>query len=285
MDKEKALEILGLREDASSEEIEKRILVLYKKFKQGSQDSRGYTIEDVEKAYKTIRGITYTDVEEEKRKQRRKKHPNPLFKLLNVDEDKARNFIYYYKWYGVAILLTIAVIVSMIYPLVNSAEPDLKIIIGGNLFISDTQIIEEEISSITNGSINALVQNIYFPENRGSPLEMGMHSKFTVEVAAGKIDIFILDEEKYMQFSNQGAFLPVEEVLGDISLLGIDMQLNEDLLVSPISDKEEKLYGIDISDNQLLREAGVKGKRMILTFGYSGENLDNTINFVNKLLK
>jgi len=55
--------------------------------------------------------------------------------------------------------------------------------------------------------------------------------------------------------------------------------------VSPISDKEEKLYGIDISDNQLLREAGVKGKRMILTFGYSGENLDNTINFVNKLLK
>ena len=67
MDKEKALEILGLREDASSEEIEKRILVLYKKFKQGSQDSRGYTIEDVEKAYKTIRGITYTDVEEEKK--------------------------------------------------------------------------------------------------------------------------------------------------------------------------------------------------------------------------
>ena len=112
----------------------------------------------------------------------------------------------------VAILLTIAVIVSMIYPLVNSAEPDLKYY-WRKSFISDTQIIEEEISSITNGSINALFK--IFIWKRGSPLEMGMHSKFTVEVAVGKIDIFILDEEIYV-LSNQ--VLPVEEVLGDISL-------------------------------------------------------------------
>ncbi len=32
MDKKQALEILELQEDVSSEEIEKRVLVLYKKF-------------------------------------------------------------------------------------------------------------------------------------------------------------------------------------------------------------------------------------------------------------
>ena len=40
MDKKKALEILELKDDVSSEEIEKRIAVLYKKFKHGGLDNR-----------------------------------------------------------------------------------------------------------------------------------------------------------------------------------------------------------------------------------------------------
>ncbi|NLZ73975.1 MAG: hypothetical protein GX905_09235 [Bacteroidales bacterium] len=287
MDKKKALEILELKENVSSEEIENRVLVLYKKFKQGGQDSRGYTIEDVEKAYKALSGITYTDTEEEKKKERRKKHPNPIFKLLKVDEEKARNFIYYYKWHGIAILLIVVALVLTINSLANRDEPNLKIIIGGNLYISDSQIIEEEISLITNGSINAQVQNIYLTDSGSSQIEMGMQTKFTVELVAGNNDIFILDEEKFMQLSKQGAFKPVEKVLGNISDLGIDMQINEDLFVSITSEEyeNEELYGIDISDSQLLREAGVIGERMILAFGHSGENLKNTIIFANKLLE
>lgn len=92
-----------------------------------------------------------------------------------------------------------------------------------------------------------------------------------------------------MQLAKQGAFKPVEEVLGDINSIGIDIKLNEDLFVAAESDGEhedkKELYGIDISNNRLLRDAGVTGERMILAFGYSGENLNNTIIFVNKLLE
>lgn len=48
---------------------------------------------------------------------------------------------------------------------------------------------------------------------------------------------------------------------------------------------KKKLYGIDISDNKMLREAGVTGKRMILAFGQSGENFNNTIIIAKKLLE
>lgn len=289
MDKKKALEILELKEDVSSEEIENRIAVLYRKFKQGGKDSRGYTIEDVENAYKTVSGITYTDAEEEKKKERRKKHPNPILKLLKVDEEKARNFIYYHKWHGIAILLIIIAIVLTINSLANRDEPNLKIIIGGDLYISNSQVIEEEIALRTDGSINAQVQNVYLTDGESSQIEMGMQTKFTVELMAGDNDIFILDEAKYLQYASQGAFKPVEDLLGDISSLGIDIKLNEDLFVSIESDagnKDEKeLYGIDISDNKMLREAGVTGKRMILAFGHSGEYLNNTIIFAKKLLE
>lgn len=289
MDKKKALEILELKEDVSKEEIDNRITVLYKKFIRGGKDNRGYTLEDVENAYKTLSGITYTDANEEKKKELRKKHPNPIFKLLKVDEEKARNFIYYYKWHMMAILLVVAVIVLTINSLANRVEPNLKIIIGGNLYISDTQIIEEEISKRTDGSINSRVQNIYLTDGQNSQIEMGMQTKFTVELMAGNNDIFILDEDKFMQLSKLGAFIPVEKVLGDISGLGIDIKLNEDLFVSIESDTgnedEKELYGIDISDNKMLREAGVTGKRMILAFGQSGEYLNNTIIFAKKLLE
>ena len=289
MDRKLALEILELQEDVSSEEIEKRVLVLYKKFKQGGRDSRGYTIEDVEKAYKTLSGKVYKDAEEEKKKERRKKNPNPVFKLLKVDEEKARNFIYYYKWHGIAIILIVLVIALTINSLANRDEPNLKIIIGGNLYISDSQIIEEEISLMTGGSIDAQVQNVYLADGGNSQIEMGMQAKFMVELLAGNNDIFILDEDKFMQLAKQGAFKPVEEVLGDINSIGIDIKLNEDLFVAAESDGEhedkKELYGIDISSNRLLRDAGVTGERMILAFGYSGENLNNTIIFVNKLLE
>ncbi|NLE23802.1 MAG: hypothetical protein GX625_00440 [Clostridiaceae bacterium] len=289
MDKKKALEILELKEDVSKEEIDNRITVLYKKFIRGGKDNRGYTLEDVENAYKTLSGITYTDANEEKKKELRKKHPNPIFKLLKVDEEKARNFIYYYKWHMMAILLVVAVIVLTINSLANRVEPNLKIIIGGNLYISDTQIIEEEISKRTDGSINSRVQNIYLTDGQNSQIEMGMQTKFTVELMAGNNDIFILDEDKFMQLSKLGVFIPVEKVLGDISGLGIDIKLNEDLFVSIESDTgnedEKELYGIDISDNKMLREAGVTGKRMILAFGQSGEYLNNTIIFAKKLLE
>lgn len=289
MDKKKALEILELKEDVSKEEIDNRITVLYKKFIRGGKDNRGYTLEDVENAYKTLSGITYTDVNEEKIKELRKKHPNPIFKLLKVDEEKARNFIYYYKWHMMAILLVVAVIVLTINSLANRVEPNLKIIIGGNLYISDTQIIEEEISKRTDGSINSRVQNIYLTDGQNSELEMSMQTKFTVELMAGNNDIFILDEDKFMQLSKLGAFIPVEKVLGDISGLGIDIKLNEDLFVSIESDTGnedvKELYGIDISDNKMLREAGVTGKRMILAFGHSGEYFNNTIIFSKKLLE
>ena len=289
MDRKLALEILELQEDVSSEEIEKRVLVLYKKFKQGGRDSRGYTIEDVEKAYKTLSGKVYKDAEEEKKKERRKKNPNPVFKLLKVDEEKARNFIYYYKWHGIAIILIVLVIALTINSLANRDEPNLKIIIGGNLYISDSQIIEEEISLMTGGAIDAQVQNVYLADGGNSQIEMGMQAKFMVELLAGNNDIFILDEDKFMQLAKQGAFKPVEEVLGDINSIGIDIKLNEDLFVAAESDGEhedkKELYGIDISNNRLLRDAGVTGERMILAFGYSGENLNNTIIFVNKLLE
>ncbi len=288
MDKKKALEILELKEDVSSEEIENRIAVLYKKFKQGGSDLRGYTLEDVEKAYMTVSGRIYTNTEEEKKQRYRREHPNPILKTLKVDEEKARNFLYYYKWHGIIILLVILVVVSIINSLANRDNPNLKVLIGGNIYISDPQVIEERIALETEGIINAQVQNIFLSGEQNSEMEMAMHTKFAVELAAGNNDIFILDETKYFELAEKGVFKPVETLFEDINTLGFDLKRSEDLYASVYDEgeKNEKyLYGIDISDNKMLKDVGLQGERFILALGHTGENSNNTIIFINKLLE
>lgn len=289
MDRKEALEILELTEYASSEEIENRISVFYKKFKQVKTDSRGYTIFDVEQAYNTIRGITYTDEEEEKKKKYRREHPNPIFKFLKVDEKKAGDFIYYYKWHGLIILLLIVFVTLTIYSIVNRVEPNLKILITGNTYIDDPKILEEKISLETKGLINAQVQSIYLPEEIDSQIDLAMQTKITVELAAGNNDIFIVDEFNFLQLAKQGAFKPVKSLLEDISALGINNEGKDIFFVSVKSEdglkNGEVIYGIDISDNNLLRDAGVKGEILVLAFGNTVENSKNTIIFTKKLLE
>ena len=116
-----------------------------------------------------------------------------------------------------------------------------------------------------------------------------MQSKFTVEIAAGNNDIFIIDEEKYFLLAKQGAFRPVKEFIKDLGALGIDQEQNEDLIVTmELNDDvtyDPDLYGIDVSDNKYLLDAGIISERMILAFGAAGEYPENAVAFAELIFK
>lgn len=289
MDKEKALEILELPQDSSVDDIERRIAVLYKKFKNIEKDERGYTIQDIDKAYMIVKGITYSDPEEEKKKKERRENPNLLFKLLGVDEEKARNFIYYYKWHALGLFAIIAVTVMIVLSIVNRVNPNLKIIITGKVYIAETAVFSEKITNELESVENTQVQNIYLSGESNSEADVAMQTKFAVEIAAGNNDIFIIDEEKYFMLATQGAFKPVKDFIGDLSAFGLDEELNEDLIVTmDLGDDityEPELYGIDVSNNTYLLDAGVMADRMILAFGAAGEYPENAKAFTKLLLE
>lgn len=289
MDKEKALSILDLTEEASPEDIEKRISVLYKKFKNIKKDDRGYTILDVDEAYKTLMGITFMDPEAEAKRQKRKENPNPIFKLLKIDEEKARNFFYYYKWHMLGTIVAIIAIVATITSIVKNVDPDLKILITGNLYVDNPEIIAEDISKRMEEVEKAQVLNVYLSGRLNSQADMAMQTKFTIEIAVGENDIYIVDEEKYFQLAKQGAFKPIEDMLGNLSSIGIDYNKQDDLVLAIETDDENKyepkLYGIDVSNSEYLRESGIIGERFILCFGLSGKYPENAKNFVIDVLK
>jgi len=289
MDRKKALDILELPQDATIEDIEKRIQVLYRKFRSTEKDERGYTFRDIDEAYRTLKGISFSDPEEEEKKRKRRERPNPVFKLLRIDEEKARNFIYYYKWHALAIIGVIILAVLTIRSVINKVDPDLKILIAGKIYVEDTSSLASRIDEVLETVNNAQVQNIYLTGEMNTQADIAYETKFTVELTAGNNDIFIIDEEKYFMLAKQGAFRPVGEIIGDLDSLGIDEKLNEDLMVAMELDDgetyEPALYGIDVTGNKYLQDAGATAERMIMAFGIMGQYPENAAAFAELMLK
>ncbi len=288
MDRKRALEVLGLADEATPDEILNRVSILLKKFKHLNKDEQGHTLTDIEEAYKTLSGISYKDEAAEKERNYRKAHPNPIFKLLKLDEEKARNIIYYYKWHVVIGLVALIIVISTVVSIVNKVEPDLKVIVTGELYLSDTQPLEERIETETIAT-EVLIQNIYISESNDQQMQMMMQQKFTVELTAGENDLFIMDEETYRSLAKQGAFLDMAEVLSPSDLSGLSDSDIESLKVAmDLEDGityEPKLYGLNVTNAPILKEAGVMGESFIIAFGYSGKFPEHAKDLVKKLLQ
>ena len=166
---------------------------------------------------------------------------------------------------------------------------NLRILIAGKIYMSETTAFEEKITNELETVEKAQVQNIYLSGEARSEADVAMQTKFTVEIAVGNNDIFIIDEEKYFMLATQGAFKPVKDFIGDLRALGIDEELNKDLIVTmELNDGityEPELYGIDVSDNAYLLDAGIISERMIMAFGSAGEFPQNAAAFAELILK
>ena len=148
MDRKRALEILGLREDATEEIIVKRYNVLFKKFRYTDTSDLGYTREELDEAYRLLMGFEYRDPVEERRKKARQQKPNPVLKALGIDHDKLSNFIYYYKWTIILGALVLAFVIWIASSLANRVDPDFKLVIAGEIYVEDIEAFESALSTV-----------------------------------------------------------------------------------------------------------------------------------------
>ncbi len=288
MDKKEALKILGLNKGATPEEISKRVSVLYKKFQRLEKDESGHTLNDVEEAYKLLSGITFRDKDDEKKRKYRQEHPHPLFKLLRVDEEKARNAIHYYKWHVLIGIAVLAIILSFVLTIVNRVEPQIRVLITGNVFLSDTELMEKRITKEIPEITEVQVQNVLLSESGDYQMQSAMEMKFFIEVSDGRNDIFILDYPTYEYLAKEGVFKDLEAYAGEWGIPQKVLDASQDLKMAKTLEDgnsyEPELYGLDVTGSQFLVDTGVSGERLILALG-PGENPQNAEAFVKNLIR
>lgn len=333
MDKKEARKILGVTREASRNDIERKYAILLKKHRMsrimaGSRDSpedeedrvsalgdasagggqagrdpeaardkalkaEEYDFEKITEAYNVLMGFNVKIKEEPPSRMA------PLLKKAGIDEKKARNFLYYYKYHIIISIVLVIAVVYFVRGCVNKVEPDFNVAFLGRLGYLDAseklkEIIKENIPIITEPGIDGayLTDDEVIGEQ-----QYAMQMKTTVLFAAGNIDVFILDKPNYEKYAKLGVFISLDEIA---PRLGIDMEKHKEYILkvesggdntgdnqaeAPVEEGPEHLYGIDVKDSKALNKAGVIGNEMIAAISAGCKQVDKAERFLEFLME
>lgn len=268
MDTKRAYALLGLDENATDEEVEKRYTVLLLRSKKPAAEgnSDAPSMEEITKAYNFIKGIA---IEEEIRKK------EPKNKTLGKIE-----YVYeYYRWH---IIGTIAAVLIVFFTtssiLQNRSEEkrieraDLKV-----TFFTDYQI-QGDLDSFEVKTLEHMtdwkdihIVNQYSPTDPKDEYGMAMMQKAIISMAADKADIYIMDKTNYARFSKQGAFLRLDDIPALASVPQEKRRTAE-------TDAGETVWsGIDVSNHPAIKELKLPDVEKIALIRVNANKKDNAV--------
>lgn len=286
MTREEALQVFGLSEKATEQEIRSRYDLLFRKFKSREMDEKGRTRADVEAAYRLLLGLDYIDKEAERLKRKRQEKPNRLLMLLKLDPDKVSNFFYYNTWKMVLAVVIVAVVVWGAVSLANRVEPNLKILFAGNLVLMEYGPMEQAIDRELEGDQAVQVQAVTLNDQLDAQMRAVSEQKLSLELMEGENDLYIMDIDTYRYYAAFGVFKPLNGLVDELGIKAYDKEKLEVAIVEEDGPEHEPmLYGMDISNNSFLREYGVMGESLVVSLGIESKNEAFAMDLYKKLIE
>lgn len=325
MDKKEARKILRVTKDATRNEIERKYAIYLKRHKaeqafmeenqETGEDPEGKTLQDpaavtaktersneysfeqITKAYDVLMGY------EVPQKEYTPGKAAPLLKKAGIDEKKAKNFFYYYKYHILAIIAVILIIVFTVRGCVNTVRPDFNLAFVGSFIYSDaTDALKDSIKANVPQIAEPGIDGAYLGDDSMGEQQYAMEMKATVLMAAGDIDVFILDKTTFNRYAKQGALMSLDEIAPG---LGVDLEANKEFVVAVedqtigtdgLSEEEATdntaqepaqthLFGIDVSNSAVLEETGVLGNEKIACIFVGCEQIDKAEKLIQFLME
>jgi hypothetical protein len=325
MDKKEARRILKVTKDASRNDIERKYAIYLKRHRAEQakmvedqeageeQDENAlhdsdaasakpsqpeeYTFEEITEAYDILMGY------EVKQKEYVPGKAAPLLKKAGIDERKAKNFLYYYKYHILAIIAVILIIVFSVRGCVNSVKPDFNMAFVGRFIYTD---VAEGLKDIIKANVPEIaepgIDGAYLADDSVGEQQYAMEMKAAVLLAASDIDVYIMDKTTFARFAKQGAFISLDEIA---PRLGVDLEANKEFIVGVegssaetegLSEEEAAdntakepvkthLYGIDVSNSAALKEAGVIGDEKIACIYIGCEQIEKAEKLIQFFMK
>lgn len=275
-----AHKILGIRSDASRNEIEKRYSILLKKHRMvGTQgDSSNAEEEDFKmatEAYNYLMGYEEPVMVDSR-------SPNPLLTKMGIDEKKAQNFFYYYKFHMIIGLAVLALIVFTVKGCVERVDPDFTTVFIGQINYTDTDKLYKQIKDAVPDIKEPGFDGAFITASGEGQQDYAMLMKSAAILAAGGTDLYILDKVNFQKYAKDGAFMSLDDIA---KKLGVDLSKNKDYTLKTEYDSSEHLYGIDISSSKELAKADIMGTEFIVAIPSSTKKQDISAKLIEYLMK
>ena len=276
-------EILGVRRNASRGEIEKKYTIFLKKYRaSGSQDEKDAAekadFEEITNAYNILMGY------EEKQIEKNIKNPNLFMKKIGIDEKKAENFFFYYKYHMIFGIIILVFFIFTLKGCIERVNPDFTTAFIGQILYNstDNEDLKQQIKAAVPEIKEPGFDGAFFSGDFKNEQDYAMQMKTVTLFAAGGIDLFILDKESFSKYGQQGAFVSFDDIADK---LGVDKTKNIDCFLKTDDDKIKHLYGIDISNSKLLKDNKILGNKMIAAIPVNSKQQDKALKVLKLLLK
>jgi len=212
-----------------------------------------------------------------------------LKKLRKMPFKKKMEYIWeYYKFYLLGIVLVLVIIGSLINTWFINPPPSTALFVAWSAgFATEEQLTDladvlEELLVDKNENEEVIVSR--FASSGVDPsFDMANVQRLVAMIAAGVIDVFILDLETLEEKSNNGFVKPLEDVLAEIrstnprvydrimeNAITIRYEPEEDIIA-------ESIMGIYISDSVLYKELGFFEQDLYISIASTTRSLENVV--------
>jgi hypothetical protein len=278
MDLKRAYEILGIPENSSMEEVEKRFEILIRNQRRKQSGEGAINPESYAQAYKTIK--------EAERRAAVERYNETRFGTNSRKKqlmEKLEYFWNYYRWYVFGSIIAIIVLVMLINGFIEKRReaalppPDLEIMLYGNYNGADEVGMEKELlKKYTNWKRVHVLLN-YYPSEMSGIADPAYVQKSIVLLATEHPDVYIVDRPAFERMLQQGALSPLDDLK---SSLGPGLSSDKMLTGSQPQDDKPHLYGLDITGNSLWSAVLVPSTEKIAVLSLKPKHPDNAKRFI-----
>lgn len=291
-----ALELLGLPEDASREDVEKRYMTLVRRAKaRGGANATedGFDFDAITRAYKFV-------LEQDKQQAIEELTTNQYgkYKKLAGAAEKTDHFFHYYKFHVLgAILLILLAGYGIKSYMDNQAQKaaeallppvELYVMYHGQFFLeqndNNMKPVEDKLLPLFPEWQRLKVGLTYVPKETRSELDMASIQKAVLSIMTEKADVYLFDKSTFAQLSAQGLLQPLDAAVRGGTLEPLVSP--EQLMASRTEDDtEDHIYGIDLSSNQTMASMPMYGEERIVGIRTDAQHADNALQFIQRMLE
>lgn len=169
----------------------------------------------------------------------------------------------YYRYHVIGACLILVLMGTVIREVANQSTILLNVVISEMINErTDVTELEQQLTQIVKSEAeeNETIRIYAYPfnniESSFSDLTQVYLEKFVAQVAISELDVFILEENDFSYFYEQGLFKPLDELLQEVE--GID---SSDYLLA----EDDHVYAIRLEGNKLLEAKGIETKNKVVT--------------------
>ena len=169
----------------------------------------------------------------------------------------------YYRYHVIGACLILVLMGTVIREVANQSTILLNVVIPEMINErTDVTELEQQLTQLVKSEAeeNETIRIYTYPfnniESSSSDLTQVYLEKFVAQVAISELDVFILEENDFSYFYEQGLFKPLDELLQEVE--GID---SSDYLLA----EDDHVYAIRLEGNKLLEAKGIETKNKVVT--------------------